>query len=78
MQDETWLSLAQACYRLFRFSPKIFGKLWNWSPLFSMLHHPNPRVRWYVVGSLQLVMDLSDANIAPLRPLVETVQQQLR
>ncbi len=52
--------------------------MWNWSPLFTLLHHPNLVTRWYVASSIQLALDVSDKNMEKMRLLVDSIHQQLR
>jgi len=52
----------KAAYLLLRLSPTEFSSLWDWSPLFSLLAHPNPKVKFYVNESLRIFLGIGDKN----------------
>lgn len=59
-----WCDIAATAHRLLRTAPRIFSELWNWSPFYTLLHHPDQLVRWHAAEAVTLLLHMNDTTKA--------------
>lgn len=59
---ELWRHIAATAHRLLKMSPRIFSELWNWSPFYTLLHHPDDLVRWHAAEGVSLLLRMNDST----------------
>lgn len=47
-------------YNLLCYDFEIFYKVWDWSPVFNLLQHRNPDVRWFAVSIVAVITEMSE------------------
>ncbi|ORY03799.1 P-loop containing nucleoside triphosphate hydrolase protein, partial [Basidiobolus meristosporus CBS 931.73] len=53
-------TLLISAYRLLKTSVRSFAGLFNWTPLFQLINYSDQEIRYYVVLSLSLLLEMSD------------------
>jgi len=76
-KESRWLSLVQSTYRLLSFNRKVFSSLWNWTPLFSLLEIDSHKIRWYVIKSMSMVLNVPDHQIEAIKPYYNQYHHQI-
>lgn len=54
--SQYYLELIKTAHRLLNHSPEEFAKMWNWSPFFALLEHPEEQVKWYASKCVSLLL----------------------
>ncbi len=61
-QTARLIELSKTALRFLRFRPVEFSQVWNWSLFFSLITHPNDRLRWYAQQCVATLVGVSDAR----------------
>lgn len=56
-----WRDVAVTAHNLLKFNAKVFSEIWNWSPFYALLHHPDHVVRYHTAESIALILGMNDA-----------------
>ncbi|KAF2076411.1 hypothetical protein CYY_002268 [Polysphondylium violaceum] len=76
-KESRWLSLVQSTYRLLSFNRKVFSSLWNWTPLFTLLEIDSHKIRWYVIKTMSMVLNVPDHQIEAIKPFYNQYHHQI-
>ena len=57
-----WRGIASTAHRLLKCSTKVFSEIWNWSPFYALLQHPDSLVRWHAGESVSLLLMMNDST----------------
>ena len=54
------LRVLKTGYNLLCYDFETFYRVWDWSPVFKLLQHRHPEVRWYALHIVAIVTEMSD------------------
>eukprot|EP01124_Arcella_intermedia_P033827 TRINITY_DN8235_c0_g2_i2.p1 TRINITY_DN8235_c0_g2~~TRINITY_DN8235_c0_g2_i2.p1 ORF type:complete len:252 (+),score=37.84 TRINITY_DN8235_c0_g2_i2:8-763(+) len=57
------MTLLECAYRLLRFSPSEFSKIWNWSMIFQFVDNPDPIIFSMAYSCIGILFSLSDKKL---------------
>ena len=58
--NERILCALKTGYNLLCYDFEIFYSIWDWSPVFNLLQHRNPDVRWFAVNIVAVITEMSE------------------
>ena len=58
--NERTLYILKTGYNLLCYDFETFYNGWDWSPVFKLLQHRHPEVRWYAVDIIAMITEMSD------------------
>ena len=58
--DEKILCVLKTGYNLLCYDFETFYGIWDWSPIFKLLQHRHPQVRWFAVQIVAIITEMSD------------------
>jgi len=67
VEDKSFLELTRTVFRFLKFSPQQFCTVWNWSPMFSLMEHPNTEVNYYATQHISIYLGTSDETNRKLK-----------
>lgn len=57
---ERILCVLKTCNNLLCYDFETFCNVWDWSPVFELLQHKHPEVRWFAVHIVAMISEMSD------------------
>ena len=57
---ERILCVLKTGYNLLRYDFETFYNVWDWSPVYELLQHEHPEVRWFAVHIIAMITEMSD------------------
>ena len=58
--NERILCALKTGYNLLCYDFEIFYSIWDWSPVFNLLQHRNPDIRWFAVNIVAVITEMSE------------------
>lgn len=60
LSNERILCVLKTGFNLLCYDFETFYNLWDWSPIFKLLQHSHPEVRWYAVHIVAILTEMSE------------------
>lgn len=74
--NEQILCVLKTCYNLLCYDFETFYSMWDWSPIFKLLQHRHPEVRWYALHIVAMLTEMSDQSKLSLLDKLLTIEER--
>ena len=74
--NERILHVLKTGYNLLCYDYETFFCIWDWSPIFKLLQHRHPEVRWYALQIVAILTELSDQLKLSLLDKILTAEER--